>query len=137
MPDREFLFRGKRLDNGEWAEGYLVKYPSAIQVGDSSPWYIIVPPVDPDDNGGRYNVAPSTVSQYTGLTDKYGTRIFDGDRLYDPHENTVYTVEWNNEKAMFQMAYNWRRRSMEFACYCEAFGNRWDNPELLGGDQHE
>lgn len=66
---REILFKAKRLDNGEWVEGYLVKYPSAIQVGDCSPWYIQVPPVDPDDSGGVFNVDPSTVCQYTGQVD--------------------------------------------------------------------
>lgn len=64
---REILFKAKRLDNGEWVEGYLVKHPSAIQIGDCSPWYIQVPPVDPDDSGGRYNVDPSTVCQYTNI----------------------------------------------------------------------
>ena len=73
---REILFKAKRLDNGEWVEGYLVKYSSAIQVGDCSPWYIQVPLVDPDDSGGKYNVDPSTVCEYTGLTDKNGKKVF-------------------------------------------------------------
>ena len=67
---------------GEWVEGYIVKHPSAIQIGnDYSPWYIHVPPVDPDDNGGVFNVLPSTVGQWTGLTDKNGKRVFEGDTL--------------------------------------------------------
>lgn len=78
---REILFKAKRLDNGEWVEGFIVKYPSAIQVGDCSPWYIQVPPVDPDDSGGKYNVDPSTVCQYTGLTDRNGKKIFEGDKI--------------------------------------------------------
>lgn len=78
---REILFKAKRLSDGEWVEGYLVKHPSAIQIGDCSPWYIQVPPVDPDDSGGQHNVDPSTVCQYTGLTDKNGKKIFEGDKL--------------------------------------------------------
>ena len=92
---REILFRGFHpcdgpetivVDGekvkGRWVEGYIVKHPSAIQIGnDYSPWYIHVPPVDPDDNGGVFNVLPSTVGQYTGLKDKNGKRIFEGDIL--------------------------------------------------------
>ena len=103
---REILFKAKRLDNGEWVEGYLVKYPSAIQVGDCSPWYIQVPPVDPDDSGGKYKVDPSTVCEWTGLKDKNGKRIFEGDILSyncgdgddEPREvhfmNGRFVVQW-------------------------------------------
>lgn len=91
---REILFRGFHpcdgpdtivVDGekvkGRWVEGYIVKHPSAIQIGnDYSPWYIHVPPVDPDDNGGVFNVLPSTVGQYTGLKDKFVLRkIFEYD----------------------------------------------------------
>lgn len=91
---REILFRGFHpcdgpdiivVDGekvkGKWVEGYIVRHPSAIQIGDDyNPWYIHVPPVDPDDNGGVFNVLPSTVGQYTGLTDKFVLRkIFEYD----------------------------------------------------------
>lgn len=75
--------------NGKWVEGYIVRHPSAIQIGnDYSPWYIHVPPVDPDDNGGVFNVLPSTVGQYTNIdvrreawpqSEKH--KIFTGDML--------------------------------------------------------
>lgn len=99
---REILFRGfhpcdgpdtivvdGKQVKGRWVEGYIVKHPSAIQIGnDYSPWYIHVPPVDPDDNGGVFNVLPSTVGQYVNIdvrreawpqSEKH--KIFTGDML--------------------------------------------------------
>ena len=89
---RELLFRGFHpcdgpdtivVDGekvkGRWVEGYVVRHPSAIQIGDDcSPWYIHVPPVDPDDNGGVFNVIPSTVGQYINV-DCFGTKVFEHD----------------------------------------------------------
>lgn len=59
------------------------------QVGNASPWFIEKPLVDPDDNGGVYNVDPSTVGQYTGLTDKNDRRIFEGDVVKTHYANAV------------------------------------------------
>ena len=84
MREHMGLYRGKRKDNGEWAEGYLSKRPSAIHIGDYCPWYISVPPLDPDDDGGYYNVDPDTVGECTGLSDKNGKLIFEGD-ICDHH----------------------------------------------------
>lgn len=86
---REILFKARRLDNGDWVEGYLVRHPSASQIGDDySTWYIHVPPTDPDDSGGVFNVDPSTVCQYTNINTKEEVgiafeshKIFTGDIL--------------------------------------------------------
>lgn len=134
--DREILFRGKRLDNGEWAEGF---YMEVQHVKDKSHVHTFILQKDKClETGGppdfMVEVDPSTVGQYTGLTDKNGVKIFEWDMLYDPHENMIYIVEWSSEKAMFQMAHDWRRRNMEFSPYCEVIGNIHDNPELMGGD---
>ena len=89
---------------GRWVEGYIVRHPSAIQIGnDYSPWYIHVPPVDPDDNGGVFNVLPSTVGQYTGLTDKNGKRIFEGD--------IISWTDWRNDQRKAPVRYDdeWKR----------------------------
>ena len=96
---REILFKAKRLDNGEWVHGYIARHPSAVQIGESSSWYIHVPPVDPDDNGGVFNVDSDTVCQYTGLTDKNGVRIFESDLMrFDNGEEEFsdYAVDWSN-----------------------------------------
>lgn len=102
---REILFKAKRLDNGEWVTGYICKYPSAVQIGDCSPWYIQVPPADPDDNGGVYNVDPETVCQFTGLTDSDGKKVFEGDilKFFEKNEEYEWTaqVEFGNPNGTY------------------------------------
>lgn len=92
--NREILFRGKRVDNGEWVYGYLW---SSRTIGYESPC----------GNVDEIVVDPSTVGQYTGLTDKKGVRIFEGDvlRLYSELENYFWTavVEFGNPNC----TYNW------------------------------
>lgn len=119
---REILFKAKRWSDGKWVYGDL----NQLQDSTIIHWY---------NNGCRVadEVDPSTVCQYTGLKDKNGKRIFEGDNVYDPHENSIYTVEWNENNAIFQMAHDWRRRSVETAYYCEIIGNIYDGE----GGQHE
>lgn len=153
---REILFRGKRKDNGEWVEGYLVKRPSAVHIGDYSPWYIHVPPVDPDDTGGVYNVFTESIGQFTGLTDKNGKRIFEGDMFHLDDEIIAVVIfkdgcfrleEYGHCGAWTESGFDecgggWgviERDPIDWYTIrdMEIIGNIHDNSELLGGADHD
>ena len=139
---REILFKAKRVDNGEWVEGYLVKCRTSEEEG-----YAIKDTVY-HVNDGIINLIPcvveeSTICQYTGLTDKNGNKIWENDVCTCKKRGCAFfgcVVKWNRVKARFDVNAMGCNFSMTLEeCLdgvsingldYEVIGNIFDNPEL-------
>jgi uncharacterized phage protein (TIGR01671 family) len=141
---REILFRGKRKVNGEWVHGFLfVSRKGEYKIK----WY------DPEYGSAKTSeVYPETVGQYTGLTDKNGKKIFEGDMI-KPFDDEIdkMVVEFHYGQFLlclygdrgYMAEYGWEE-SGNYGCFeaeplssygkdIEVIGNIHDHPELLGG----
>lgn len=130
---KEIKFRGKRLDNGEWVYGDLC-HNSLGEAKWIMPWGVGEP---------RFtNIDPATIGQYTGLKDKNGAEIYEGDILHhrwntgnDIWEETISEVKFS--KGAFVVDDKKRSdwllslHALPEWAEVEVIGNIHDNPELL------
>ena len=133
---REILFRGKRTDNGEWVYG---NYYIAEKLDKSGVEYFII---EIEAEGSQYYVIPETVGQYTGLEDKNGKKIFEGDilKFTDADGRDVYlNVVFENGAFLIEEDGVINSDLMpSYDCLgVEVIGNIYDNPELLKGCEQE
>ena len=123
---REILFRGKRMDNGEWVEGNLFlpdkkETPTEICMGTN---IVRI----------NFDINPETVGQYTGLEDKNGEKIFEGDVLELDGEDGFFEVEYDDDRAMFVICGDYTTFYFDNLWNeVEVIGNIYDHPELMGG----
>ncbi|WP_302432026.1 YopX family protein [uncultured Alistipes sp.] len=121
---RTIKFRGKRIDNGEWVIGQLVKMWEE--------WHIL----NSDNVNTAYPVDPATVGQYTGLNDTNSREIYEGDIFQAGYFGGMDVVMWDNENTRYIgrspqgcISYVGREPAVKI------IGNIHDNPELLKGGE--
>lgn len=150
---REILFRGKRLDNGEWVDGYYTELPCGSLgatifsnddelVCEDTKSYIIKVFTKQHTNYSnsnplqvieceKYEVIPETVGQFTGLTAKNGKKIFEGDIMQLCSACYPCLVYWDGKSWVWKQ--NGKRREIDLTREkMDIIGNIYDNPELVG-----
>lgn len=125
---REILFRGKRVDNGEWVYGSYV-----YQYGCHE---ILLESCEGEFGFDHYHVNPETVGQYIGLKDKNGVAIFEGDIVRIESKTFEMIGRVGFEQGCFQLI---DPECDMYECFWYqpeemiVLGNIYENPELLKG----
>lgn len=126
--NREILFKAKRLDNGEWVKGLLMRMWGELHIQNL------------DDENEAYTITPDTLCQYTGLVDKNGRKIWEND-ICDRKEKYPEIVTYNKGDWQLDYSYALGKEIYSNACnlgfyVCErncveVIGNIFDNADLL------
>lgn len=132
MEDR-YLFKAKRLDNGEWVQGALLDGESHCLIGEEIKFS---PYIEHECKIVGYEVDRNTICQCTGLKDKNGKSIWENDivKINNSKMNTLITFRdfeiictIPNEK--------YYKHRLEYNTEYEVIGNIFDNPELLESEE--
>lgn len=139
MEDR-YLFKGKRVDNGEWVIGNLITNVF-FRLGQSIP-YILCPDKakydcfeDFTEGNGIFEVRPDTICRCTGLNDKKGNLIWKNDIV---KVTVIYgVVKWDyaNARYVIDDREDGYQDYSEWWQETEVIGNIFDNPELLENEE--
>ena len=143
MEDR-YLFKAKRIDNGEWVQGNLI-----TDEHDEKKCFIgYVFGTNDDGAPHDYDVVEvdqSTICQCTGLKDKNGKLIWENDVVayWDTYStesgyaeaDCIGKVVWDDETISFQVTNRLSAESYEVLDECSVIGNKFDNPELLESEE--
>nr|DAN01746.1 MAG TPA: YopX protein [Caudoviricetes sp.] len=130
---REILFKGKRIDNDEWIDGYYQKRHDFLGNEEHLIFY-----ADGHTVWDHAEVSSGTICQFTGLCDKNGKRIWENNVVWlvCNGEEHVYQIVWDNSELDFKATNGEENYGLnfEYLLCCdeiEVIGNIFDNPELL------
>lgn len=150
MRENMGIYRGKRVDSGEMVKGFY----SCVTDNYTPKNRCYITTFKSLDNGeivltGRFEVIPETVGQFSGLTDRNRTEIFEGDIVESKFTKKPYPVcfgeyTYTDEDGEESGAYGWYNEEKggyvtafsQPDCWAIVIGNIHDNPELLGGDKN-
>lgn len=132
--EREILYCGKRMDNGEWVYGWYCEHSFGR-------WHLksCIIPSEKAVNGciEHVEIDPATLGQYTGLTDKNGAKIFEGDIIRgmgSKGRTGYFVIRWSTPCCGFNAGEGkrvWPNLNQATINAYEAVGNIHDNPELM------
>lgn len=125
MTMREILFRGKMMASGAWIQGDLRQYHKGVTA------------IKQNDFPSIMEVDPATIGQFTGMTDKNGKKIFEGDLVRVEVAKIDFVAVCKFYSGSFGLVWHYMgaERYSAFTGMChaeyEVIGNVYDNPELM------
>lgn len=121
---RKILFRGKSIKTNEWIYGnLLINYKnSGVNI------------INPTETKNLFQIKSETICQYTGLSDKCGCMIFEGDIVMEPYTGEMGTIMWSENTASYYI--KWENSNLYGRDLCKHYdyvviGDLWDSKEQI------